>query len=375
MSRGKRQFDEEGFDEYALWDDRIRGDGRARLEDMPPSNQDYGVGPGYLGRARQSPRSPSIGGDDEIRPSRRRAASPDDSDRGGERRGFRKVGDAYDPDDAPVVSEAQVKRALHSSIVYRDWMYYGSVRVDPDATSNGNFAFLRQQRVVDSDSGHVVLNNLQLRGCLYVTAETVEPLPEAIFVEVVVVYDRFRSQLSGSLWNSILPVSSFSWSDCFDRSGTTFADHPTVDGLDTRVFNFTNPELSSRLRIMFRKMYKLDCRKLNQTFFSLSGTGLNVDPVLNYNYSLEGQFYSGNGGSILPNIPSGSTCCLVDEFVNLCSLPARYKSGPDLATAVDTEGGVSVGIRCSHPTLPGVNYVLNTRLNVSVDPSTMPVFY
>lgn len=388
MSRRKRHVDEEDFDEYAFYDERIRGDAHRRLDDGPPALQDYGLGPGYLGRARQSPRSPSIAGDDEIRPARRRNASPDDSDRGGERRAFRKVGDAYDPDDvfdepfvfiepggAPVVTESQVKRVVRSSVVYRDWLFNQVVAIDADAVINGNVFFLRQQRVLDSDSGGVTLNNLQLRGAIYVGRAPTDPFPEAVFVEVAVIYDRSRSFLSGHSWNGYGAASYYSWSDVFGRSGTTFTDYATLDNIDTRTFHFTNPETSSRFRIMFRKMYKLDFRTLRMTYFTLGGLGTNADPLLNYSYGLEGQFFQSDGGPIQVYDPRASSCVLIDEFVNLCSLPARYRAGGTLDTAVDTEGGISVAVRCSHPTGDSLKVLMNTRLNLSVDPSTSVKFY
>jgi len=387
MSRRKRQVDEEDFDEYALWDDRIRGFSHARLEDAAPENEDYGLGAGYLGRARQSPRSPSIAGDDEIRPSRRRAASPDDSDRGGERRGLRKVGDAYDPDDVfdepfifnepggvPSASlSVAVKNAMLSSVVVRDWCLYHSVAFDADAIVSGNFSFLRQQRVIDSDAV-VRLNNLQLRGMIWCKASTAEPLPQALFVELVVVYDRVRTTLSGSLFNSSGAIAPFSWSDVFGPANNALT-YPSVTGVDEAFFQFTNPETSSRFRILHRKIYKFDCLKYNFRFMDTSGTMANVDPLLDYVTNTNSYFrISGGGPSPEYDIRKDTVAC-VDEFVNLCGLPAHYRPGPTLGTAVDSEGAIYVGWRCSADEgYADFNIYLNTRINMSV-PSTGVKFY
>jgi len=380
MSRRKRHVGEEDFDEYAFYDERIRGDAHRRLDDGPPALQDHGLGTGYLGRARQSPRSPSIVGDDEIRPTRRRAASPDDSDRGGERRAFRKVGDAYDPDDVfdepfvfieprsipPSVSEAAVSRALRGKAVVRDWCWYQEVAFDADATGGGNLAFLRQQRVVDSDS-RVRLNNLQLRGVIWCRVNTAEPLPQAVFVELVVVYDRHRIAFSGDGYNSNSSYAMYSWSDVFGPSTTTLT-YPTGTEVDRAVFDFTNPETSAQFRVMHRKIYKFDLLEYNFRHSETSGTMSNVDPLLDY-VTNENTFFRIVGGGASPayKLKSSSTA-LVDEFVNLCGLPAHYRAGPNLDTAVDTEGAVYVGWRCSAPSSDVARFkmYLNTRLNVSV---------
>jgi len=381
MSRGKRQFDEEGFDEYAFWDDRIRGDGRARLEDVPPSNQDYGVGPGYLGRIRQSPRSPSVAGDDEIRPSRRRAASPDDSDRGGERRALRKVGDAYDADDEPRVSVADVKNSIMSSNVYRDWALMSIGKYDADAIYNGNFAFLNQQRVVNSDTGTCRLNNLQLRGMLWIDPNSQRLFkpdynPDALFVELVVVYDRSRVQFSAAHTDENHFNAPFAWSDVFSPSGSF--SRPVTSGTDTgiesRVFDFTSPETSYRFRIMFRKFYKLDLRRVNQTYTITGGTSTNIDPALNQTLSLASQSYGADGYEIVQYSSNGNSCCLIDEFINLCHLPCKHRTGPDFDTAVDAQGAVYIGLRSSGLDGYGCNFnaYVNTRLNMDMEAGMVP---
>jgi len=394
MSRRKRHVAEEDFDEYALWDDRMRGFSHARLEDAAPENEDYGIGPGYLGRARQSPRSPSIIGDDEIRPSRRRAASPDDSDRGGERRGLRKVGDAFDRDDVfdepfifveprnlpppsmsipPVLSEASLKNAMRPSAIFRDWCWFQDIQTDADAV--GNFAFLRQQRVLDSD-GIGRLNNLQIRGMAWIHSSTVQPLPEAAVVELVVVYDRSRTQLSGSTWNSTGAVAPFTWSDVFSPSVTNFT-YPSGSGVfDPKVFNFTSPETSSRFRVLHRKMYKLDFLLPNATWARNEGTAVNVDPALDYAINIATSYYRTNGGPVLLNSPRATTLVHFDEFINLCGLPIHFRTGSDAGTAVDTEGAVYVGIRHSAESATALAKIyLNTRLNISVPSDKAITFY
>lgn len=390
MSRGKRQVDDEDFDEYAIWDDRMRGYGRARLEDVPSANQDYGAGPGYLGRVGQSPRSPSIRGDDEIRPSRRRSPSPDDSDRGGERRGLRKVGDAFDPDDVfdepgriSSSLKSAVKNAVLSRTVFRDWCLSTNVSENADATSGGNLAFLRQQRVLNGDSLAIRLNNVQLRGCAYVkhTPNDLTDTPTsnpAVFVEVVVLYDRSRSALDASFWNSTDPISAFSWSDAFSPSVTTFVYPAAVNDLDPKVFNFTNPEMSNRVRVMFRKIYKLSPRNYVNTYANITGTAVNADPLLNYSISLDAQAYTASGYPIAEYNMSSASACVIDEFVNLCNLPARYRAGDTLATAVDTEGAVYIGVRGTSLSSARANVVsvyINTRLNFNMDSSDPVVFY
>jgi len=388
MSRRKRHVDEEDFDEYAFYDERIRGDAHRRLDDGPPSVQDFGLGVGYLGRVRQSPRSPSIVGDDEIRPSRRRDPSPDDSDRGGERRGFRKVGDAYDPDDVfnepfvfiePRAASSAVKKAMFSSSLYRDWCISTVLATDPDATNGGNLFFLKQQRVLDESSSHtVVLNNVQLRGCLYVTGSVPDPLPEAVFVELAVLYDRNRSVMTGAGWNTNGPVSALSWSDVFSPSSTNAVYPSDVDDMDVRMFNFTNPESANRIRVMFRKIYKLDTLRPLNTYARVEGTALNADPLLNYTISLDSQQYSSDGGPTIHRSPSSASCALIDEFVNLCRLPARYRCGESLSTAVDTEGAVYVAIRSSSlgsGRTFNVHAFVNTRLNFSTESSQAASFY
>lgn len=389
MSRRKRHVDEEDFDEYAFYDERIRGDAHRRLDDGPPALQDYGLGPGYLGRARQSPRSPSIAGDDEIRPARRRNASPDDSDRGGERRAFRKVGDAYDPDDvfdepfvffeprgvSPIVREADVARAIPKSIVVRDWCWYQSVKFDADAAASGNFAFLRQQRVIDSDSA-VRLNNLQLRGMIWVAASTAEPMPQAVLVELAVVYDRSRTFLSASTFNSNTSISPFSWSDVFSPPISALS-YPTTAPVDVSIFHFTNPETSSRFRILHRKIYKLDLLEYNFRHSETSGTLANTDPLLDYIVN-ENTFYrTATGGASPVYKPKASSTIVVDEFVNLCGLPAHYRTGAELTTAVDTEGAVYVGWRCSglNAEYMNLSMYLNTRLNIAVPDGHPLKFY
>lgn len=379
MSRRKRHVDEEDFDEYAFYDERIRGDAHRRLDDGPPSLQDYGLGPGYLGRARQSPRSPSIAGDDEIRPARRRNASPDDSDRGGERRALRKVGDAYDPDDVfdepfvfiepgsvpPVVRSSEVKQALLSGPIFRDWAWYQEVYYDPDSTGT-NITFLRQQRVINSE-GSVRLNNLQLRGAIWLVSNTAIPLPEAVFVELVVFYDRSRTFLDANGYNSSGASSNISWSDVFSpcSSGLTY---PTGTEVDVPFFHFTNPETTSRFRIMFRKTFKLDVRKYIFRHAETSGTETNVDPLLDYVVNTNTFYRLSPGGPSPEYSPSKDSVLLIDEFVNLCGLPAHYRAGSPVEKAVDSEGGVYVGWRCSAPSFDAawLRIYLNTRLNLNV---------
>lgn len=390
MSRRKRHVDEEDFDEYAFYDERIRGDAHRRLDDGPPALQDYGLGPGYLGRARQSPRSPSIAGDDEIRPARRRNASPDDSDRGGERRAFRKVGDAFDPDDVfdePFIFvepggssslKSAVKNAVLSSTVFRDSCVSTVLSTDADAAYAGNLAFLKQQRVLDGDSHTVRLNNVQLRGCMFVKSSPVDPLPEAVFVELVVLYDRSRTTLSSASWGTHNTDCPVSWSDVFSPSITNFVYPNAVDDMDPKVFNFTNPELSNRVRVMFRKMYKLCPHNYVNTYVVSNGTAVTTDPLLNYNIAAASQAYVADGAGTAQFNISSSNACLIDEFVNLCGLPARYRAGGSFESAVDTEGAVYVGARSTSLTAGRVNQVrvyINTRLNFNMDSSDSVTFY
>jgi len=389
MSRGKRQFDEDAFDEYAFHDERIRGDGRQRLEDMPASDQDYGVGPGYLGRIGQSPRSPSVRGDDEIRPRRGRSSSPDDGYHYDRPRALRKVGDAFDPDEADEVfervSSAVVSRAIMSRVVFRDWCFDDFVARNADSTEFGNFAFLKQQRVLNGDSRQIRLNNVQLRGCLYLHTSPVNPVPEAVFVEVVVAYDRFRSELSGYYWQldrRNKAIAPFSWSDVFESPSSNFTYPTNVDDMDIKLFNFTNPEFSNRVRIMFRKVYKLSSLDKRNNFQSINGTvqDLTSTPPQIFAVSLGSTAkVVDEGPTQLTNV-CGSSAIFIDEFVNLCGLPARYRAGDSgVDTAVNTEGGVYLGIRStcfeSDTRQCYVRAFVNTRLNFNMECTDGATFF
>jgi len=344
MSRGKRQFDDEDFDEYALWDDRIRGDGRARLEDVPPSNQDYGVGPGYLGRLGQSPRSPSIRGDDEIRPSRRRFPSPDDSDRGGERRGFRKVGDAYDPDDVfdepfvfvepgsipSVMRSSEVKRAL-STRVWADG--YGGTTPSSDVTNPAWTDAIMGAPDIWSrfpDLHRIKFESMQLR-LLFATLRTSrvkysldsEPrLDDYIrdrYLHVALVYDRHPEKWTDKTRPNVC------WKDVFKSDYTPYVEPRTVGYSNMQFMEFTNQENSNRFRIMWRKCVNVPVKRfflpkervlsgsligdvgVQATVLNLSGLVRDPDTV---GWEIE-----------------ESDSVFLDEFVNLCGVPG--KKSPD----------------------------------------------
>lgn len=345
MSRRKRHVAEEDFDEYALWDDRMRGFSHARLEDAAPENEDYGLGPGYLGRARQSPRSPSIIGDDEIRPSRRRAASPDDSDRGGERRGLRKVGDAYDPDDVfdepfvfvepgsipPVVNSSEVKRAL-STRVWADG-YRGTIPSSDVTNPAWTFPFMGAPNIW---SQFPVVNNIKfesmqmrlllttLRTSRVVYAESESRLNNYIrdrYLHLALIYDRQPEK-----WvNKDLPDAS--WKDVFKSNYTPYAQPNTVGYGNMQFMEFTNQENAHRFRVMWRKCVNVPVKRcfvpkdrvltgslvgdvgVQPTVLNLSGAINDPDTI---GWEIE-QFDS----------------VFLDEFVNLCGLPGRKSIDAD----------------------------------------------
>lgn len=397
MSRSKRGFDEDHFDEYALYDDRIRGDLRQRLEDVPQEDQDYGSGPGFGFRIGQSPRSPSVRGDDEIRPSRRRAASPDDGDDDRYSRLARRIGDDWDFGarefrfDEPVPA-APVKRALLEGRrpVLLDYMFKGLVGDQPDSIvtddSTGMY-FLRSQRPVGCDA-RFKLNTLQLRGVVFELPisessirGTPDLVPQCFFVEVVVLYDRFTTKIPLADYNKHNTLTTFSWSDAFDRPPSSLT-LPAKSILPEYSFNhdvlqFTNPESSNRLRVLFRKTYRLERPRLGNTYSITDGTATCVDPALNYTIHSTTQSYVGSGYGVAQRVNNG-TCVHIDEIVNLCGLPMRARH-LEAEPFFEIDGGITVCVYGSsvYDTTDGNGHqvLMNTRINMTSVDSEYNKFY
>lgn len=346
MSRRKRHVDEEDFDEYAFYDERIRGDAHRRLDDGPPALQDYGLGPGYLGRARQSPRSPSIVGDDEIRPARRRDASPDDSDRGGERRAFRKVGDAYDPDDVfdepfvfiepgsipPVVRSSEVRRAL-SSRVWADG-YRGTTPsgdVTNPAWSSNLMGSAEPTGAGDIWSkfpnvNHIKFESLQfrllfttLRTSRVVYAEGTEPRLNYYirdrYLHLAVVYDRQPEKWIDKTRTNV------SWKDVFKSDYKFYAEPNLVGYSNMQFMEFTNQENAHRFRVMWRKCVNVPVKRVflpKERVLTGSIVGdVGVQPtILNLSGLVQDPLAVGWEIEEFDSV-------FMDEFINLCGLPGK----------------------------------------------------
>lgn len=351
MSRRKRVLDEDNFEEYEVFDMEMRSDLRLRLEDVPEQDEDDGVDIGYHSRIGQSPRSPSVRGDDEFRPRRGRSPSLGDSDVLNDRVRKRRVVDDGVVDDDEGEFSRFSGRALTSAVkqklklrVHAD----GKFQVHFYTSDTDNVTFIARSlmgfpnihRSIHSPyliaRTHVQLQNIALKGVVWINTNwknnPAQQFPASTQVMFAVVYDRFYN-------NWVTPTDpGVQWSDVFKSSSLNASSGCPV-GVDPTFFDPLNDENSARFRVMFRKVFPI-IRRRDRPFlqFKMNGdiTGTIGTDVVNLTI---GPFL--DGGAQIDQTGEATTtdhlehdAVYIEEFINLCNLPSKVTFGdPDISVA------------------------------------------